>query len=242
MDATTPPYELPPEGPQPFLRLPGAVTALAALLLGIQAVLSFLAPARADGILFNYGFVPVRYSPSFLAAHGIDPGSLLDRVLPFFTYMFLHAGWTHVIVNTVWLAAFGAVVARRFGNVRFFAFFILCGLAGALLHLALNWNAIAPVVGASAAISGLMAAAFRLIGREGDAFSGPQPLAPLFSRRILIWSAIWIVLNIVAGISGVGAGPGVQLIAWEAHLGGFLAGLLLSGLFDPVNRLKTAAL
>jgi membrane associated rhomboid family serine protease len=241
MDTRTPPYELPPEGPQPFLRLPGAVTALAVLLLGIEGVL-YLMPARADAILFNYGFVPARYSPAFLAAHGIDPGSLLERVLPFFTYMFLHAGWTHVIVNTIWLAAFGAAVARRFGTARFYLFFILCGLAGAGLHLLLNWNSIAPVVGASAAISGLMAAAFRLIGREGDAFMGPQPLAPVFSRRMLIWSAVWIGLNIAAGISGMGAGPGIQLIAWQAHLGGYLAGLLLSGLFDPVNRLKTAAL
>jgi len=241
MDARTPPYELPPEGPQPLLRLPGAVTALALLLLGIQGAL-YLMPARADEILFNYGFVPVRYNAGFLAAHGINPGSILDRVLPFFTYMFLHAGWTHVIVNTVWLAAFGAAVARRFGTLRFYVFFVFCGLAGAALHLLLNWTSIAPVVGASAAISGLMAAAFRLIGREGDGFLGPQPMAPIFSRRILIWSAVWIGINIAAGLSGFGAGPGIELIAWQAHLGGFLAGLLLSGLFDPVNRLKTTAL
>ncbi|HEY8950226.1 MAG TPA: rhomboid family intramembrane serine protease [Rhizomicrobium sp.] len=242
MDATTPPYELPPEGPQPFFRSPAAVTALAALLLAIQAVLSFVVPGRADEILFDYGFVPARYSPSFPEAHHLGAGSLLDRILPFFTYMFLHGGWTHVIVNTVWLLAFGAVTARRFGTVRFFAFFLLCGLAGAVLHLVLNWNSVAPVVGASAAISGLMAAAFRLIGREGNAFSDPQPLAPLFSQRVMLWSGVWILLNIAVGVTGMGAGPGIQLIAWEAHLGGFVAGLLLAGLFDPVNRLKTAAL
>jgi len=244
MDATTPPYELPPEGPQPFFRSPAAVTALAALLLAIQAVLSFVIPGRADEILLDYGFVPARYSEpaSFLAAHGLGTGSLPERVLPFFTYIFLHGGWTHVIVNTVWLLAFGAVTARRFGTIRFFAFFVLCGLAGAVLHLVLNWNSVAPVVGASAAISGLMAAAFRLIGREGDAFSEPQPLAPIFSRRILLWSGIWILLNIAVGVTGMGGGPGIQLIAWQAHLGGFLAGLLLADLFDPVNRLKTAAL
>ena len=152
MDATTPPYELPEEGPQPFLRLPWAIGALAALMLGIEAVLSLM-PGQADRILFNYGFVPARYSSSFLAAHGIDGGTLLERVLPFFTYMFLHAGWMHVEVNTVWLLAFGTAVVRRFGNARFFLFFILCGVAGAALHLALNWQAVAPVVGASAAIS-----------------------------------------------------------------------------------------
>jgi membrane associated rhomboid family serine protease len=244
MDTRTPPYELPPEGPQPFFRSPAIVVILAALFVAIQALLSFVIPARADEILFDYGFVAARYShpAAFLVAHGLGDGSLAGRVLPFFTYMFLHAGWTHVLVNTIWFLAFGAPTARRFGNARFLLFFVLCGLAGAVLHLALNWNAIAPVVGASAAISGLMAVAFRLIGREGNAFMEPQPLAPIFSRRILLWSGIWILLNIAFGVTGMGAGPGVQLIAWEAHLGGFLTGLLLAGLFDPVNRLKTAAL
>ncbi|HSM95646.1 MAG TPA: rhomboid family intramembrane serine protease [Rhizomicrobium sp.] len=242
MDATTPPYELPEEGPQPFLRLPWVVSVLAGSMLAIQAALSVIPARTSEFIFWNYGFLPARYSPSFLAAHGIDGGSWLDRALPFVTYMFLHAGWMHVIVNTVWLLAFGAVVVRRFGNLRFLLFFLACGIAGAALHLALNWASIAPVIGASGAISGLMGAAFRIMGREGDAFSPPQPLAPLFSRRILIWSAVWIVINIAAGVTGLGAGPGIQLIAWEAHLGGFAAGLLLSGLFDPVNRLKTAAL
>jgi membrane associated rhomboid family serine protease len=237
MDATTPPYELPQEGPQPFLRLPWAVGALAGVMLAIQAVLSAM-PSLTDRIFFNYGFVPARYSPSFLAAHGLDAGSLLDRILPFFTYMFLHAGWMHVIVNTVWLLAFGAAVVRRFGNLRFFLFFIICGVLGAALHLALNWQSIAPVVGASAAISGLMAAAFRLIGHEGGGGIPPQRLAPIFSRRILLWSAIWVVINIAAGVTGLGAGPGAQFIAWQAHLGGYIAGLFLAGLFDPVNRLN----
>lgn len=238
MDTRTPPYELPGEGPQPFLRVPGVVSLLAGLMLAIQAVLSFVIPSRTDEILFDYGFVPARYSPSFLAAHGLGAVSLPEQVLPFFTYMFLHGGWTHVVVNMVWLLAFGAVAARRFGNLRFLLFFLLCGVAGAALHLALNWDAVAPVVGASAAISGLMGAAFRLIGREGDAFHPPQPLAPLFSRRILLWSGIWVALNIAAGVTGVGGGPGIQLIAWQAHLGGFAAGLILAGLFDPVNRLN----
>ena len=242
MDATTPPYELPEEEPQPFLRLPWAVSTLAGLMLAIQAALTFAPSQAAESVFWNYGFLPARYSPTFLAAHGIDGGSWLDRALPFVTYMFLHAGWMHVIVNMVWLLAFGAVVVRRFGNLRFFIFFLMCGVAGAVLHLALNWGSIAPVIGASGAISGLMGAAFRIMGREGDAFTAPQPLAPLFSRRILIWSAVWIAINIVAGVSGIGAGPGIQLIAWEAHLGGFAAGLLLAGLFDPVNRLKAEAL
>jgi membrane associated rhomboid family serine protease len=240
MDATTPPRELPEEGPQPFFRLPWPVSALAILLLGIQFVISFV-PGDADAIMSSYGFIPALYSNAFLSAHHIAGVTLLDRVLPFVSYIFLHAGWTHVIVNTVWLLAFGPVVARRFGPLRFFVFFLLCGIAGAAAHLALNWGSVNPVIGASAAISGLMAAAFRLIGTEA-APGGPMlSMAPLVSRRILLWSAVWVGINIVAGVTGIGAGPGPQLIAWQAHLGGYAAGLLLAGPFDPVDRLKVAA-
>src|SRR5512146_743437 len=152
MDATTPPYELPEEGPQPFLRLPWPVSVTASLLLAVQLAMSFVPAAAADRLMIEYGFVPARYSPAFLTAHNIDGGTLLERALPFVTYVFLHANWTHVVVNTLWLLAFGPVVARRFGPWRFFAFFILCGIAGAVLYLLLNWAAIEPVVGASAAI------------------------------------------------------------------------------------------
>ena len=88
-----------------------------------------------------------------------------------------------------------------------------------------------PVIGASAAVSGLMGAAFRMMPHGSHA-----PLQPLFSRPVLLWSAIWIALNVFAGLTGFGAGAGVHLVAWQAHIGGFLAGLLLFSLFDPVPR------
>jgi membrane associated rhomboid family serine protease len=64
-------------------------------------------------------------------------------------------------------------------------------------------------------------------------------MAPLLSRQILLMSAVWAVINVVAGVTGLGTGgSGVQLIAWQAHLGGYAAGLLLAGLFDPLSRLN----
>ena len=237
MDARTPPEEIAAGEPQPFLRLPWPVTVLAALMLGINGVISLLPAARADQIIFTYGFIPARYSAAFLAAHQV---SLLERVLPFFTYMFLHGGWMHVGVNTIWLLAFAPVAVRRFGALRFFGFFILCGLAGcARLSGAQLGIAREPAIGASGAISGLMAAGFRLIGREGDAFRPPSPAAPLLSRQILIWSLVWIGTSISSrGMTGLGTGGAVQPIAWQAHLGGYIAGLLLTGPFDHWGRLK----
>jgi membrane associated rhomboid family serine protease len=98
-----------------------------------------------------------------------------------------------------------------------------------------------PVIGASASISGLMGASFRLIGSGPMNAANKEPLAPILSRQILTWTALWAALNVFVGLTGLGAGPGVQTIAWQAHLGGYFAGLLLCGLFDPVARLNRRA-
>jgi membrane associated rhomboid family serine protease len=238
MNAMVPPEDI-PDQPQPFLRLPLGVGILAGLLIVLYAAFDFASPLLQDYVLGNYAFIPARYSPAFLAAHNADAGSLIGRALPFVTYIFLHGSWTHVIINTIWLLAFGPVVSRRFGVLRFLVFFFVCGIAGAAVQLTCSWGSPNPIIGASAAISGLMGAAFRLLGRDGGGVFRPQPMAPILSRQILTMSGVWVAVNIIAGLTGLGTpGPGVQLIAWQAHLGGYAAGLLLAGLFDPLPRLN----
>lgn len=222
------------ETPQPFFRVPVIVPLLIALLVGIELSREFLWEAQTNHVYYSYGFVPARYSAAFLTVHHIDPGSLFARATPFVSYIFLHGGFAHVAINSIWLLAFGAVAARRYGSALFILFFLLCGIAGALMHLACDWGSDAPVVGASAAIAGLMGAAFRLMGpRPGIEVAQPQPL---FSRRIIVWSLIWTGVNIAAGVTGFGAGPGVHLVAWQAHIGGYIAGLLLVGPFEALTR------
>jgi len=220
-------------GNQPFLRAPAIVLWLIALLIGIFAVQTFLTPAQNAAIYAEYGFTPAHYSHAYVAQTGYSPGNLLERALPFVSYIFLHGSWSHVLINSVWLLAFGPVVARRFGTPLFFTFFLACGIAAAATHLAIFWGSTDPVVGASGSISGLMGAAFRMMpfeeGREGER------LAPLLSRRILVWSLIWAVVNVIAGVTGLGTGGGPQVVAWGAHLGGYAAGLLLAG---PVDRIS----
>lgn len=219
-----------PGGRQPFLRAPAIVLVLAAVLLAIEALLQFSYRYEQEQLFYQFGFVPARYSHAFLTMHSMNGGSLFDRALPFVSYMFIHADWTHVAVNTIWMLPFGSVVARRYGAFLFIVFFLLCGVAGAALHLALNWGSPSPVIGASAAVSGLMGAAFRMIPE------GPYaPLHPLYSRIVVIWSVMWIVLNAVAGLTGFGAGPGIHTVAWEAHVGGYFAGLLLAGPLDALH-------
>ncbi|HEX4077874.1 MAG TPA: rhomboid family intramembrane serine protease [Rhizomicrobium sp.] len=221
---------------QPFLRAPAAVLWLIAVLIGAHALRVLVFKNDSDALFVTYGFVPARYSYNYLASHGLNPGTALERALPFITYMFLHGGWAHVLINSVWLLAFGPIVARRFGWLLFLGFFLVCGIAGAAAHLACNWGSTAPVIGASAAISGLMAAGFRMLPLAPR--TGRTPLAPVLSPRILLWTALWVLVNVIAGVTGLGTGGEVQLVAWQAHLGGYAAGLLLAGPFDGLARPK----
>src|SRR5579871_2623329 len=128
---------------QPFLRVPAVIVLLIALLIGIHALRTMLfAPdsPQTNYILHTYGFWPAAYSHSYMVARGAAPRSLLQQALPFVTYIFLHGSWAHVLLNSVWLLAFGPVVVRRFGTPIFLGFFLVCGIAGAAAHLAVYWG------------------------------------------------------------------------------------------------------
>ena len=232
---------LQPHAPrQPIFRAPAVVLGMIALLVAAHLARTLVSEEQSAAWINAYAFIPARYSAAFLSQHGVDAGNLVEQVLPFFTYMFLHNDYTHLTINSLWLLAFGPIVARRFGAVLFLIFFAICGLAGAAAHLAFNWGSLEPVIGASAAISGLMAAGIRLLPTERPVLAGEGPPAeaamlPLWSRQIILFTLIWVVLNIVAGLTGFGMAGEVGLIAWQAHLGGYAAGLFLSGPFDAMR-------
>lgn len=223
---------------EPIFNVPRAVVLAIALMLGVQIVRDLL-PDEADvTLLLALAFIPARYA----GAAPELPGGYLTAVTSFVTYMVVHGGWVHLLVNVAWMLAFGTAVARRIGGAKFYAFSILCGIAGALLHLVFHWGDMAPVVGASAAISGQMAGALRFIfgAKQSPWERSPDFVnAPLLSlgetfrdKRILLFLAMWIALNVYFGLSAVMVRGAEGNIAWEAHIGGFLCGLLLYGFFD----------
>ena len=227
---------LQPQSPrQPVFQAPAIVLWLIGALTAGHGLRMRASDARSQDLVYAYGLVPARYSRAFLESHMADPGTVLERVFPFVSYMGLHSDIPHLGINCLWLLAFGPVVARRFGGLLFLVFFVVCGMAGAGAYLAFNWGSAVPVVGASGAISGLMAAAVRMMpGRTAPWMVGApqQPLMPLFSRQILVFSAVWAVINVLAAMMDLGTDGQRGLIAWQAHLGGFIAGLLLCGPFD----------
>ncbi len=149
------------------------------------------------------------------------------------TYSLLHGGIAHLAVNMIWLAAFGSPLANRSAPLRFVLFWVATSIAAAGLHYMLYMTSQAPLIGASGAISGMMGAAarfgFRIDRSSGrPAFGGPVlPISTVFRMRgTVAFLAVWMVINLVTGLVGFVPGEESQ-IAWEAHIGGFVVGLLL---------------
>jgi len=215
-------------GREPFLKAPVSVLSLIGAMVVAHIARMAMTTAASEHVLNEYAFIPLRYAPNVL-----EPGSWVDRAIPFVSYMFLHADLAHLAINCLWLLAFGSVVARRFGTLAFLLFFLVCGIASAAIHLALNWQSPGAVIGASGAISGLMAAGIRMLSVPGHRVSATRfRLAPILSVQVLVFSALWVAINLVFGLAGLSLGGEVQPIAWQAHLGGYFTGLLLAGPFD----------
>jgi membrane associated rhomboid family serine protease len=210
---------------EPIFRAPAAVMGLIAILIVAHVARLLVAPALSEKILSEFALVPAAYT-----AAGV---TWFYRLVPPFSHMLLHGSLMHLLINCVWLLAFGPVVARRFGSPSFLAFFLLCGLAGAACFVAMNWGLSVGAIGASGAISGLMGGAIRMIRfRDPYLNIATLPLMPLLSSQVLLFSAVWLVLNLLTGLFGGVVMGTIQPIAWQDHLGGYLGGLLLAGPFE----------
>src|SRR5438270_6244541 len=239
--------EMPPESPrEPILTLPGALTAYV-LVLAVIHLRVLLPPELENWTVDVFGFIPKRYDSTLLA---IDfPGGTGAKVWSFVTYSLLHANLSHLAFNVLWRLPFGSALARRFGAIRFFFFMAVTAAAGALAHLVTHEHAVAPMIGASASVSGTMAAAIRfafvkgsfLSFSRGDADLAAKVPALSLSRalrngRVLAFLAIWFGVNLIFGIGSIAIGMDGASVAWQAHIGGFFSGLLFFSLFDPVPR------
>jgi membrane associated rhomboid family serine protease len=232
-----------------MFNVPMVVLAIVALLGAIHAALVLVfTPQQTREFLLLFSFIPARYDAAVLAAeswmHGWGAAAWT-----FVTYAFIHGDLSHLFFNAVWLLAFGTPVARRFGALRFSVFFAVTAAAGAAAHLVTHFGEMAPMIGASASVSGAMAAAMRFVfqrggplgllaNRDEEAYRvPPAPLTTMLRNpRALTFLAVWFGTNILFGVGTIPI-PGVaQSVAWEAHIGGFLAGLFGFALFDPIRR------
>lgn len=229
---------------EPILNAPIVITVMLAIMITVHAVRQFLPPPMDEELITALGFIPGRLLGEGLPAGGADG---LLRWSQLVTHTLVHGDWLHLVMNSAWLLAAGAVVARRVGTWRLVGIAFGAATVGALAFTLLNGELRALVVGASGGISGLLGAATRLIHaatttgqmralRDHIEWLPRTTVAQaLGDRNVLITSGVFIGLNLLIAF-GFGTELAAGGIAWETHVGGFLFGLLAFGLFDPGPR------
>jgi membrane associated rhomboid family serine protease len=208
-------------------------------LIGLNLVIFFfeftLDPRSLELLIRQFGVVPAHLA-SFLS--GSPRYSLPAVVLPFFTSMFLHGSWLHVLGNMLYLYIFGDNVEDYLGHFKYLVFYLLTGLVAMATQVAVNLHSTAPTVGASGAIAGILGAYFVLFPRA-------RVLTWVFEVLILvIWIPAWIiliywfVLNFLSGTATMLAVHRQNMggVAFWAHVGGFISGALMIKLFPERTR------
>jgi rhomboid family protein len=200
--------------------------------------LSFGDTSALDNLFLQAGVVPIEYT------RGAQVGPPPPLGIPYttlITSMFLHGGLLHIASNMLYLFIFGDNVEDALGHFRFLIFYFLCGIAAGLTHILVNANSDIPSIGASGAIAGVLAAYLRLFPHAQVrtlVLIGPFILMPRIAAAFLI--VFWFLSQFLAGIASLGATTETSGVAVWAHIGGFMAGLILLEVLRPRGRVRMA--
>ena len=194
----------------------------------------FLNQQQAEAMIYKYGLIPDQVRLGGLTS----VNELRITVLrPFFTNMFLHGGWGHIISNMWILFIFGDNVEDRMGKIRYFMFYILCGLIASFTHFMLHRHSGVPAIGASGAISGVMAAYMFMFPKSNILSFIPIIIIPFFLPiPAVIYIGLWFAGQLISGASSLMLSSSATGIAFWAHIGGFLGGILTYRIFDSSRR------
>ena len=187
------------------------------VLIALNVLFFFVELTSGDAFIETWAFVPTR----FLANPGAD-------FLTIFTSMFMHAGWLHLGGNMLYLWIFGDNVEDRFGHIKFIIFYLLCGLLATFAQLAFSLGSNVPNLGASGAIAGVLGAYILLFPKgRVRVLQGQQ----VIQVPALIVIGLWIVLQLFSSIGSIASTVQTGGVAYMAHVGGFIAGIVLTFLF-----------
>ncbi|MGZ5876862.1 MAG: rhomboid family intramembrane serine protease [Bradyrhizobium sp.] len=188
-----------------------------------------LPPGELDDFIFTYAFIPARES------HTSTPPDFV----PFITMMFLHGGWLHLIFNMWTLYLFGPAVEDRLGHGRYLLFYLGCGVAASFAQMATDPSSTVPALGASGAIAGVLGCSMGLFPLSRVIVLIPILFLPLFFELYtFVFIGLWFLLQLLQGTVAL-LHPAEGGVAWWAHVGGFLAGLLFGPLLlQPERRYR----
>ena len=191
-------------------------------IIVLNVFVFFIELSQGQGLnrfIYTYGLVPARYSIPSVSSYF----TLGQQLFPFLSFMFLHGGFLHLLMNMWFLYIFGDNVEDKLGHFRYILFYLLCGFASGASHLVLNWHSQIPTIGASGAIAGVMGAYMILYPR-----SRVLTLIPIFfffpivEIPAVFFLGIWFIFQFLSAAASGGQGG----IAWWAHIGGFIFGII----------------
>jgi len=182
---------------------------------------------QVEGFVQSWAIIPYEIT------HGVDlpPASIQPIYLTLITAMFLHGGFVHIAGNMLFLWIFGNNIEDAMGSLRFLVFYLLCGLAAAFAQIAVDPNSQIPNIGASGAIAGVLGAYLLLFpGAEIQTLVFLGFFVRLVRLPALLFLGLWFVLQLFSGVAGLGM-EAMGGVAWFAHIGGFIAGIVLINIF-----------
>ncbi len=202
------------------------------IMLNVVIYLVELAQGQGlDRFIFIYGLIPARYSVPEMGSQF----SFGQQAFSFLSFMFIHGGFWHLLGNMWSLYIFGDNVEDRLGSLRYLVFYLLCGWVSGLSHLLTNWNSQIPTIGASGAIAGVMGAYLILYPRSRILTLIPIFFIPYFIEiPAFFFLGIWFLLQFLSAAGTYGQSGG---IAWWAHIGGFVFGIICLKLFLKIPEL-----
>jgi len=200
-------------------------------LIGINIVIFLVEMGQGPDLnqfIYTYGLVPARYSVPQIAEYF----SFSQQVFSFVSFMFLHGGFWHLLGNMWSLYIFGDNVEDYLGPIRYLAFYFACGIGSGIAHLVINFHSNVPTIGASGAIAGVMGAYLVLHPRSRILTLIPILFIPWFVEiPAYFFLGLWFLFQF---LNAAGSTAGSAGIAWWAHIGGFLFGILLLKVFAVV--------
>ncbi len=196
-------------------------------LIALNLIFFFVEMSGGEPFIERWSVVPRR-----LIA---NPG---EDFITVFTSMFMHGGWMHLLGNMLYLWIFGDNVENRFGHIKFLIFYLLCGIAATVAQVAVSANSTVPNLGASGAISGVLGAYILMFPKGQVKVLMGRGIATLPAFVVL---GLWIVLQFFNGLGSITQSAETGGVAYMAHIGGFVAGLVLAFIFNSNKRIAATS-